>query len=195
MKAQEFLAAGALLLVFFQGFELLFHLVEFFGFGVKVLAQFQGVGVGIQKVEVRTAVEEGEVVALAVNIDQQTTYLAQERLGDGVAVYPYSIGAFAAELAVYDQGIFVSRQLFFRQQFFEGGEVFLWGEAKDTFDLGLVGAVADDFLVGFAGQQELYGVNDQGLAGSGFAGDDIQSIIEPPVHVLDDAQVFDSQFD
>jgi len=47
LEAKEFLAAGALLLVFFQGFELLFHPVEFFGFNAKVIPQFHRVGISI----------------------------------------------------------------------------------------------------------------------------------------------------
>ncbi|MBA7630712.1 hypothetical protein ES703_38236 [subsurface metagenome] len=59
LKTQELLAAGALLLVFFQRFELFFYLIKLGGFNIKALPQLQGMGIGIQKIEMGPDIKEG----------------------------------------------------------------------------------------------------------------------------------------
>ncbi|MBA7630713.1 hypothetical protein ES703_38237 [subsurface metagenome] len=66
-------------------------------------------------------------------------------------VHPDNTGPLSAKLAIYNQGFFISRQLFLCQKLSKSRELLFLGEGKDTFDLGLVGPVADNFLVGFAG--------------------------------------------
>ena len=66
---------------------------------------------------------------------------------------------------------------------------------EDAGDDGLVGAVADDFDGGFAAHQQGQRIDEDGFAGAGFAGEQIETGAEEGDGVIDDGVVFSAQFD
>ena len=66
---------------------------------------------------------------------------------------------------------------------------------EDAGDDGLVGAVADHVGGGFAAHEQGERVDEDGFAGAGFAGEQIEAGAERGDGVIDDGVVFSAQFD
>jgi len=67
-------------------------------------------------------------------------------------------------------------------------------ELEDAADDGFVGSVADEVGRGFAAEQEREGVDEDRLAGSGFAGEEVEAAAEPGLRPIDDGVIFGTQF-
>ena len=65
------------------------------------------------------------------------------------------------------------------------------GVAEVGLDLGLPGAFADDGGVGAAAEHELERAHEDGLAGAGLAGNDVQGGVEADLRLLDDGEIPD----
>ena len=69
------------------------------------------------------------------------------------------------------------------------------GGLKDAGHHGLVGSMAHHFGGGFAAHQERQRVHEDGFAGTGFTGEQVQSRPEDSNGVIDDCVVFRAKFD
>jgi hypothetical protein len=59
LETQELLAAGTFLFVFLQCSELLFYLIKLSSFNTEAMPRAQGMGIGVQKIEVGPSIKEG----------------------------------------------------------------------------------------------------------------------------------------
>ena len=135
-------------------------------------------------------VEAGEGFSLRVDQGQFGGELLEDGDGGGLVVDEDAALAggenFAAE---NDFAAFGVDAVFFEDGFGAGGGL------KDAGDDGLFGAVADHFSGGLAAHQQGQRIDEDGLAGAGFAGEQVEAGAEDGDGVIDDGVVFSAQFD
>ncbi len=138
--------------------------------------------------------QQREVFALAMYIHQQAADLAQERGGHGPAVDPRDRTAVGAHFACQHQHVGgVAFQAVFDQQ---RGQPAGCGraEVKRAFHLGALGAGAQHIGRGAVAQQQVDGINDDGFARAGLAGEHIEARGERQIEPINDGKVVDAEF-
>ncbi len=135
-------------------------------------------------------VEAGEGLGLRVDQRQFGRELLEDRDGGGLVVDEDAALAGGENFAAQDDfGAFGVDAVFFEDGFGAGRGL------EDAGDDGLVRAVADHFGRGFAAHEQGQRVDEDGFAGAGFAGEQIEARAEDGDGVIDDGVVFSAQFD
>ncbi|MCY1358144.1 hypothetical protein D9M69_446680 [compost metagenome] len=184
----EQLVAGALLVAGAgEAFQLLAGLPPALCRELDLAGEFAGTGEFVQQATMGVCLEQGLVLVLAVDIDQQLAQGLEVALGAGAAIYIGARPAFGGDDAAQDAGPVVV-QVALGQPGASFGDV---ADVEAGENVGLVGAGAHHAAVGAIAQGEAEGVEHDRLAGSGFAGDHGHSTLELQVQVLDDGVVMD----
>ena len=137
--------------------------------------------------------EEGEVRALTVDVYQGVADGADDVGRDGAPVEARDGASLAVDLASENDGAVV---VDFEVKVTEGlPNVGFAGDVEDGFDDGRGRSGAHERAVGGASEDELEGVDEEGLSGAGLAGDDVEAGGEGEAGLLDDGQVADGQLD
>lgn len=126
---------------------------------------------------------------LAMDLDQQSGEFGQLRKRHRTAVDPCPRSAVGTQHAAEQAGVAIV-QLLFAQPSPRGG-----GIANDEFGLefGALAAVAHHRGIGAFAREEAQGIDQQGFAGAGFAGNDGHSTPEFEFGGGDDGEVADGQ--
>jgi hypothetical protein len=112
--------------------------------------------------------------------------------GDGGGLVVDEDAALSSCLNFATENDFAARgvdAVFFEDGFGGGGGL------EDAGDYRLVCAVADQLGGGLAAHEKGEGVNEDGFACAGFAGEEVEAGAEDGVGVIDDGVVFSAQFD
>ena len=147
-------------------------------------------GEAVEKDALLRLVEAGKAFGLRVDEGQLGRELLEDRDGGGLVVDEDAAFAggenFAAE---NDVGAFGIDAVFFEDGFGAGRGL------EDAGDDGFFRAVADHVGRGFAAHEEGQRVDEDGLAGAGFAGEEVEAGAERGDGVIDDGVVFSAQLD
>ena len=149
-------------------------------------------GKGVEDGELAGRVEEGLVIVRSVHVHKPLADGGEKGEGGGGAVDELAVGAGGGEVAFEDElGAFAGFDAVVGK---EGGE---FGpddrEFEDGFDGATVGAAADEGAVGAFAEDEVEGADDDGFAGTSFAGDGVVAGLELERQVGDQGEVFDSE--
>jgi hypothetical protein len=145
-------------------------------------------GMGIEQLALRGGAQQRLVRMLPVDVHEQLARLPELRQRGGVPVDEAAGAPGAVEAAAQDQQPRVAGQVALfqpRQKLGAGVHLELGGE------LGALAALPDQARVAAPAHQQLDGVDQQGLAGAGFAGEDGEAAGELERGALDDDQVPD----
>ncbi len=115
--------------------------------------------------------------------------LAQHGHRRGLVVDEDATFASGGDLAAQDDGVLVGIDAIRFERF---GDALLGCafDLEDRRDHGFVGARADDVARGFVAEQQGQGVDENGFAGAGFAGQQVQARGELDRQVIDHRVVF-----
>ncbi len=140
-----------------------------------------------------TFAQQRQVLALAVHIDQQTADLAQQRGGHRPAVDARHRPAVGAHFAGQHEEIgVIAFQAVLGQQRHDPGR--RRPKLERALDFGALRAGAHHIGRRAIPEQEVDGVDDDGLARAGFAGEHIEARRENQIEPIDDGQVADTEF-
>ena len=135
-------------------------------------------------------IEAGKRLGLRVDQGELGRELLEDGDGGGLVVDEDAAFAGGEDFAAQnDVGAFGVDAVFFEDGFGAGRGL------EDAGDDGLVGAVADDVGGGFAAHEQGQRVDEDGFAGAGFAGEQVEAGAERGDGVIDDGVVFSAQFD
>ncbi len=132
----------------------------------------------IQQRQVGARPQQGEVLPLAVDVDQRVGHRAQDGQADGAAVDAADITAVEARLAGQDDELFLfliqPLGLQHRPQRLTQARL----QPEGGLDIGLVTAGAHDGTVGTAAQHQHHRVEDDRLARARLAGQHVEAGIQ-----------------
>ncbi len=118
--------------------------------------------------------------------------LFEQRGGDGAGGGEGAGFAVGEDFAFDQEFIFFDGDAGFLEEGTEGGRV---GEVEDAGDAGAVGAGADEVGGGAAAEEEAEGVDDDGFAAAGFAGEEVETVMKTEAQAFGDGEVFNVEFD
>ncbi|MCY1358074.1 hypothetical protein D9M69_445910 [compost metagenome] len=156
---------------------------------LHLAGEFAGAGEFVQQAAVGVRLEQGLVLMLAVDVDQQLAQGLEVALGAGAAIDVGAGAAFGRDDPAQDAGAVVV-QVAFGQPGAGFGDV---GEVEAGEYVRLVGAGAHHAAVGAVAEGQAEGVEHDRLAGTGFAGDHGHAAFEFQVQVFDNGVVVDRQ--
>lgn len=160
---------------------------------VAVLLEGGGQGGASEAVEdfaVAFDVEEGLVLVLSVEVDEEVADLAELGEGEEIAVCQGAAASGGGDFAAQDEFVVRSVNAGLVEERGEGGVA---GDVEEGLDFGRVAAPAHVVAAGAFAEDELERTDDDGLAGSGLAGQAVESGIEVQGEVVDDGQIADAQ--
>ena len=147
---------------------------------------------GVEDGELFGGVEEGLMVVGAVDVHEPFAERGEDGEGGGRAVDELAVRAGAGEIAFEDElFVFAGFEAVFLKEAGQGGAKAL--DAQDGLDGATVAAVPDEGTVGALAEDEVESADDDGLAGTGLAGDDIAPGLELKREVRDQGKVFNAQ--
>ena len=132
-------------------------------------------GESVEQVEVRVGIEQGLVLVLAVKVDEAGGQVAQRGGRREGAVDERAAAALRGDLAADEQ--FVARRLVL----------------EDRLERGAVLARPDEVGRGAAAEEQADRLDEDRLAGAGFAGQDVEARAELDLDRFDDGQVSDGE--
>ncbi len=138
-------------------------------------------------------VEQGKMLGLTVDVDQQLTQFLQQGQADGVPIDAGHAASFTADLAREGHVVLVVEQLLAFEDGV-GGVAFGTGQLEGALHARQVRIAADGGGIGAPAQQHVEGVHDDGLARAGLAGKDDQPRFEIQFEAVDDGKVLDAEF-
>ena len=145
--------------------------------------------------------QQGEVLALAVDVDQPLAEPRQDGGGDGAPVDPRGAAAPGGDLAREDQRLvplarFVVQAELGQQGAHLGGAPRVAGrvEREDALDARARRAGADELGAGALAEDRAERVDDDRLARAGLAGERVEARPEVEPQPVDDREVADGQF-
>ena len=146
--------------------------------------------VGVEQFELAGLRQQGLVLVLAVDLDQQTGQFGELGDGDRAAVDPGPRAAVGAQGAAQLAGAVVVAALVEHFLLPEPGQRFrAVAQVELGVEFGAFGAVADHAAVGAHAGEEAEGIDQQRFAGAGFAGNDGHSGAEFEFGGGDDGEV------
>lgn len=165
------------------------------------LAHGEGIGIGgaflsgacesVEEVELAGGMEKGLVVVGAMQIDEEGADAFEEGERGGGVVDEGLGAAGSLDDAPQDQlAVFAGVQACVGQDGVNGLGV---REAENGFDDALGFAGADGGGVGAFAEEQIESADEDGFAGAGFAGDDVESGFEGDGCFFDEREIFDSQ--
>ena len=174
---------------------------EFFAAGEESLVAGEGAGVGrafpagagegVEDVELGGGVEKGLVVVGAVEVDEAGAEALEEGQGDGGVVDKGLAAAGGLDGAAEDElSAFAGVEAGFGE---EGVDFRGVGEVEGGLDGALGFAGTDRGGVGAFAEEQIEGPDEDGFAGAGFAGDDVEPGFERDGGFLDEGEIFHSQ--
>src|SRR5207302_5684813 len=146
-------------------------------------------GVAVQIVQLLTGPEQGHVLGLTVDVDQPLAELLQDGQGYAATVDACAAAATAAGyLAADDQGAILRLESVLVQCGLDLVSQVV-GDGEDALDDGPLRAAADHFRPETIAEQGADGVDQDGLAGAGFAGDDVETWLPVDLEMVDDREI------
>ena len=136
--------------------------------------------------------EETLLIVLAVDVAEEGSEFLQKGGGNGAAIEEGARLTVGQDFAFEDQFVFGGFDAGMLENGGEGGGLGLF---EDAGDAGAFGAAAHHFGRGAATEEQAEGVDDDGFAGAGLAGEEVQTRVEADAESLDDGVVFNQQFD
>ena len=132
------------------------------------------------------------MIVRSMHVHQPFANFGQSVQGGGRTVDELAVGAGGGEGAFEDELVFLAGfEAILLQETGQGGaEAF---DVQDGLDGATVAAVPDEGTVGALAEDEVEGANDDGLASTGLAGDDIAPGLELKREVRDQGKVFNAQ--
>ena len=156
--------------------------------GAVVGEQLAGAAEAVEEVDVAVFVHQALAVVLAVDVEEVGAELAEDGGGDGLHVDAADGFAVGGQLALDVEGVV----LVAAEPEFVELPAQLGGEAgKDGADEAFFGAAANEFAAGALAHDGADGVDDDGLTGAGFAGEDGQAVAELDVGLFNHCDIFD----
>ena len=191
LVAQQIDAAGDLALVGHQALQLAAHAAQG-GDAVGDLRPRRGqTGVAVKEVDVLADAQQREMLALAVDVNQELCDVLQHARRHGAPVDARCAASRPVNLPAQDQRALFRRQPVLAQAAGQLGRI---GQGEDALDACAVCAGAHEFGAILAAQQRVNGVDDDGLAGAGFARQHAEIGRQCQVQPVDDGKVGDCQF-
>ena len=132
-------------------------------------------GETVENGELRADVEERELLALAVDVDEPLAEGGQHAEGDDGAVDAADVAALMVDLPRDDDLPCVVGGEAGLLQHLAGGAGLGGGEGEEALDAGLAGLGADQALLGALAEQQADGVDDDGLARARLARQDVEA--------------------
>src|SRR2546425_838737 len=189
LEAQEVLALRAVAPGAAAALEVLPRLAVLGEERGEALAQRLGVGEPVQQVELARGLEQALVLVLAVDLDERVPEALEQADRHRRVVDERAVAAAARELATHHDLALLHRE----SRLVERGRHAAVGHGEHRFHGGALGVGADHVGRGAAAARQEEGVDQDGLAGAGLAGEDVEAGGEGDGNVLDDREVSDPQ--
>jgi len=132
------------------------------------------------------------LVVLAVDIPQQGGKVLEKRHCNWAASQERSRFAASQDLAFDQQFTLFDGEAGRFEEFADGG---LFADFEDAGDAGAVFAGADHVGGGAAAEEQAEGIDDQRLAATGFAGEEVEAGVEADAEAVNHGIVFDYEFE
>jgi len=134
--------------------------------------------------------QQGLMFMLAVQVDEFGAELAQYADGYVAAVVKDGVLALAGKVAAEDEGPVFERYALVVQ---DGAYAGIGGDVEDGLDPEGFAAAADGVAVGPTSQQGTQGVDENGFAGAGFAGENVEPAGKFDARMFDEGEIGDGQ--
>jgi hypothetical protein len=150
------------------------------------------IGEGVEDGELSCGLEEGLVFVGAVEVDELFAEGGEGGEGGGGTVDELAIGAAGGEGAFEDEdGGFAGIDAEVGEEGIDGDVE--RAEVEDGFDGAEVGPGAEGAAIGALSEDELEGAEDDGFAGAGFAGEDVEAWLEFEGEIGHEGEISDPQ--
>src|SRR5258708_19905424 len=142
-----------------------------------------------------TGLEQRQMFALPVNINQHFAQRAEELQRGVAAIDAAGVAPIAAQFSRQHDlaGMVPVINAFCVEQGFNLVLQELWN-LEDALDHGSLGPGPDKIRISATAEQEIDRINDDGLPGSGFSGDDVSPFIALDFQTFNISEVFNSYF-
>lgn len=136
--------------------------------------------------------EEFLLVVLAVDVAEEGGDVAEEGDGDGAGGGEGAGFASGEEFALDEEFAVFGFEAGGSEKGLEAG---IGGQGEEARDESAGGAGSDHLGGGASAEQEAEGVDDERLAGAGFAGEGVETGVQAKTEAFDDGKVLDGEFD
>ena len=146
----------------------------------------------IEQAQLRVAREQGHVFVLAMHFHQAAGERTGGRQGDGLVIHQHAAAASGLQFAAQNQPfVIASRDAVFLQPIGPRSNCF---GGKNRGDHGAVFSGANDLRRGAPAQRQSQSIHQDGLAGTGLPGKQVQAGPEFHGQVIDDSVVLNVYF-